>query len=226
MRSRDYYTASRLTSEQVGQCDSWEFPSVTKRLGLEHKNVLPADFDRDRKELERHIEESRKLAYEEGFNQGKFNGHAEGMAILMEKAKIFDSLLLSFEVGVKGLDHIFEEQIVRLSIEIAKAVIRHELKTNQKQIEKVVKEALNCLPKHASGIKLHMHTEDIDLLKETLDAEILGKLKNLNFIADENLTRGGCILEAEDSYMDATVEARLKAVLTEVNSEDHVTTNN
>jgi flagellar assembly protein FliH len=90
----------------------------------------------------------------------------------------------------------------------------------------VVKEALDCLPKNASRVKLHMHPDDINLLKETLDADILSNLNNVTFVSDVKLTRGGCILEAEDSYLDATVEARLNMVLTEVNSDNNVSTNN
>ena len=114
IKSRDYYYAPRLTAEQAGQCTSWEFPSIAKRLGLENKNVLPADFDRDRKEVERHIEMSKKLGFEEGFKQGKEAGYQAGLLPLQEKAKLFGALLLGFEVGVKGLDHIFEKHDEKL----------------------------------------------------------------------------------------------------------------
>ncbi len=226
MKSRDYYYASRLTSEQAGQCTSWEFPSIAKRLGLENKNVLPADFDRDRQELERHIEMSKKLGFDEGFAKGKDEGYKTGFEPLVEKAKIFSSLLLAFEVGVKGLDHLFENLIIQLSIEIAKAIIRHELKTSPQQVEKVVKEALSYLPKNSSGIKLHMHVDDIALIKETVDAEILDNLKNVDFIADQALVRGGCILEADESYINATIGARLDTIFAEINSELYGTTSN
>ena len=216
MKSKDYYYASRLTSEQAGECTSWEFPSIAKRLGLERKNVLPDDFDRDRKELERHIEMSKKVGHEEGYKIGKGEGHNEGLKLLTEKAKSFDALLSGVENEVKELGGVFTKQILDLSIEIAKTIIRNELNTDPKQIEVIVKEALNYLPINVSKIKLRMHPEDISLIKDTEVAEVVNRLENISFVADEALTRGGCVLDAGASHMDATIEERLAKVLNEI----------
>lgn len=225
MKARDFYNATRLTVDQVGQCNAWELPSIPQRISLEHKTVLPIDFENNNRELQRQLEESKKIGYEEGMKLGKQDGYNAGLGTIKEKAKIFDSLLRAFDIGIKGVDHIFEHQILNFAVAIAKAVIRHELSTNSQLIEKVVKEALSCLPKNATGIRLHMHSDDIDMLKETLDGGLLSSLKNISFINDNQLTRGGCIIEAENSYLDATIEARLQNILKEVNSDPHDATN-
>ena len=134
-------------------------------------------------------------------------------------------MLQAFEVGVAGLDYIFETQVVSLAIAIAKAVIRNEITTTPAQVEHVAKEALTMLPKNASGIKLHMHTDDIALLKETLDPELMDALKNINFVPTSSISRGGCIVEADESYINAGLDTRLDAVIAAINREEYVAAN-
>ena len=62
---------------------------------------------------------------------------------------------------------------------------------------------------------MHLHPDDLALLRELGAVESHWQLH-----ADASLTRGGCQLESERSRLDATVEARLAAVVDAVLGDD------
>lgn len=215
----DFMRTTVLHAEDIQECASWGFPDMAKAANRK-KTVQPEDFKREERERAAHLKKLEKQAHEKGFAEGKEEGYNVGLANLEDEIKRFDTLLQSFEASVKGLNHIFEKQVMDLAIAIAKAITRHEILTNPEVIMNVVQEALSYLPNNAKGIKVHMNHFDVEVIKKAASENVLTALDNVNIIANEEIQPGGCVVESESSHVDASLEQRMKEVLQQIETAD------
>ncbi len=161
-------------------------------------------------ELERQAAEIKDSARLQGYKEGHIEGLEQArqeIEICVQKLKVLMDALAS---PLEQLADDIEDELVKLSIAIAKQIVRRELKTEPGQVIGVVKEALSALPAAGQNIKLHLHPEDAKLIEETM-------LVNANegkWVVIDNpvIQRGGCRIETESSNVDATIESRVAAI--------------
>jgi flagellar assembly protein FliH len=80
-----------------------------------------------------------------------------------------------------------------------------------------VRQAISVLPASARNIKVHLHPEDAQLVREILSMENgAEEERRWSIVEDGTLTRGGCKVESDTSRIDSTVESRLATVINEV----------
>jgi flagellar assembly protein FliH len=78
-----------------------------------------------------------------------------------------------------------------------------------------VREAATALPAATRELRVHVHPDDLALLRD------LGAVEShWQLLADPALARGDCRLESERSRLDARVDARLAAVVDAVLGDD------
>lgn len=160
-----------------------------------------------------------KQAYEEGFEKGKQDGfefgHKEGLAQahrdLQHYKAHFDKLLSHFEQPLRDLDNQIEKELLSLVIAIVKQLLRREVKSDPNLIVGVVREALSVLPVSSNNVRLLLHPEDAELIREVYalgDNEV-----GWNLIEDPVINRGGCKVVTDTSQIDGTLESRLTALI-------------
>jgi Flagellar biosynthesis/type III secretory pathway protein len=108
-----------------------------------------------------------------------------------------------------------EQELARLATVIASRVVAHELRLSPGLIAQVVRQAATALPAAARELRVHVHPDDLALLRELGTAE-----SHWQLFADPALVRGDCRLESERSRLDARVETRLAAVIDAVLGDD------
>ncbi|HEB76969.1 MAG TPA: flagellar assembly protein FliH [Methylothermaceae bacterium] len=153
--------------------------------------------------------------FQQGYREGRDKGEAEGRAAaeksLVQEAEYLGRIMAALTEPLKQLDQQVEEELVALAIAVARQLIRRELKTDPGQIVAVVREALGLLPLSQRTATVTMHPEDAALVRSAL------KLDQIHvpwqIVEDPLISRGGCRVETEVSRIDATVEARLAAVI-------------
>jgi flagellar assembly protein FliH len=129
-------------------------------------------------------------------------------------------LLEAFATPFKHLDQSVEHALADLSVKIAKQILHREIELDSGQVTAAVKAAVAALPIASQNVKLYLNPEDADLVSFNLG---LGESPSAwTIIEDASITRGGCKVETEISYVDATVENRLNAVLETMFGEDFV----
>jgi len=97
---------------------------------------------------------------------------------------------------------------------VARHLVRRELKTDSGVVVSVVREAVALLPASVRRIRVFLHPEDAGLVRQALSVSSDdGDELRWRIIEEPTLTRGGCRVESEDSRIDATVEARLGALI-------------
>jgi flagellar assembly protein FliH len=154
-------------------------------------------------------------AYEEGLAYGRKEGYEQAYVETRTewdaKCQELQSLMTFLARPLETIDQEVEQNLVELIVLIAKQLIRRELKTSPGEIVAVVREAMGQLPLAARHPRLHLHPEDIELVKTALGVE--NGQSDWVLLGDPLMTRGGCMVETDVSRIDATVEARLTAVV-------------
>jgi flagellar assembly protein FliH len=160
------------------------------------------------------MERIQKQAYEEGFARGQADGLKDAHARLDAQLTQLTSILNSIATPLKELDDQAEQELVTLAMSAARLIVRRELKTDPAQVIAAVREAMAALPAAARNVRLHLHPDDALLVREHL--KLNEEDHSWKVVEDPVLARGGCKVLTDTSQIDASVEARLTAILATV----------
>ena len=157
-----------------------------------------------------HVERIQKQAYDEGFARGQADGlqaaQTETQARLAQLAQILGLLA----APLKELDERIEQELVTLALQATRLLVRRELKADPGLVLAAVREAMAALPAAARQVRLHLHPEDAQLVREHFKPG--EEQHSWRVVDDPSLTRGGCRVVTETSQIDATLESRLTAI--------------
>lgn len=157
--------------------------------------------------------------HEEGVAAGKTEGYsaalAEGKNEIDEKSQLFSSLVSTLASPLEKLDNEIEDELMTLSMLIARHLIRRELKQDPSHVIAAIRQAVKILPVSTQDVVLFLHPEDSVLVRDSLS---LGDENDLSWkiVDDPMLTRGGCKVETAYSRIDASVESQINAVIAQV----------
>ena len=165
------------------------------------------------------IESLQQAAYDEGYEQGREAGQRyghqealeEGRKVTAERLATLDKLMHALGRPFERLDDEVEQQLVTLVISMVRQLVRREVKADPGQIIGVVREALVALPVAARQVRVILHPEDAELVREVYklgDSE-----QQWTIVEDPTLQRGGCRVTTDNSQIDATLESRLGALI-------------
>jgi flagellar assembly protein FliH len=135
-------------------------------------------------------------------------------AAVAEHSEILAQILHSLSAPLEQMDQELEQQLLEVAIAVARQVIRREIKCDPNQIIAVVREARAELPDSQREITLVLHPEDATLVHQLLLAradETAWRIEE-----DPTLTRGGCKVMTNVSYVDATLESRVAKIAARV----------
>lgn len=148
------------------------------------------------------VENIREQARAEGFEQGLSEGRANAAAQL----QALQQLIKQLDVTAQQLESELAPQVLDLALDLARHVIRSELTLKPEHLIGLVKDLVKTLPLPTHHPKLHVHPDDVALIHDYLGAD----LEPLGFkvIPDPHLTRGDCVIETNQSQLDATLKTR------------------
>jgi flagellar assembly protein FliH len=202
-----------ITGSPEDEIRQWQPPQMGHAVGgVTARSLLTAE----------QLEQIQQQAYQEGFEQGKREGfeygHREalssGKTDLQERLDRLDAILRTLEAPLKQVDDQMEREIMNLVIAIVRQLIRREVKTDPAQIIGVVRDALAVLPISSRNVRVVLHHDDAELLRETYD--VSDKELGWTIVEDPVMERGGCKVVTDVSQVDATLESRLTALVTQL----------
>ena len=218
-----------LRGDEADAMSRWELPHVDGRAEsdrqtreTEETQAEPEEEVRPRWPTAEELETIRRQAHDEGFAEGREAGHQEGhdkgykagekeaKKLEQEQKKrlqTLEALIGAQAEPLAQLDDEVQEQMVRLVLTLSRQVIRRELQTQPGEILPVIREAVALLPMSARDVRVHVHPDDHRFLNELLGEDESGRAWRL--VDDPSLSRGGCVVQAERSRVDATLERRL-----------------
>ncbi len=184
-----------ISADTLSAYERWELPLVEGVLGT--PGVMTA----------KQVEVIQKQAYDEGFAQGR----SDGLKQMQQQALRFEQLITALQTPFADLDQQVEQELVKLAVVVARQLVRREIKTDPGAVVAVVREAMGQLPVSSQQINLHLHPEDAALVRTALSLN--DEDRRWRIVEDPVLARGDCRILTETSRIDATVEARLTAII-------------
>jgi len=100
--------------------------------------------------------------------------------------------------------------ILEISLDIAKKIIKKEVSENHDIILENIKEMLNGLSKEETKLILKVNPLQAPILKQKVPEIVsnAGLEAKVVIIPDENVTEGGCLLTTTNGVIDATIESQ------------------
>jgi len=158
------------------------------------------------------IEAMHREAREEGFSQGLKEGLEAARAQLEARFEQLDAMMDCLSRPLAELDARVEDELVLLSLAIAKQLIRRELKTDPGHVVGVIRAAVARLPVSDNRVVIELHPEDAALVRDVLNLDEEGE-SGWRIREVPTLTRGGCRIDNGESHIDATVETRINQIV-------------
>jgi flagellar assembly protein FliH len=106
-----------------------------------------------------------------------------------------------------------EEELLKLSLLVAKKIIRQEIKQDMQVMTQMVSETLKEFPEQ-HDIVVCLHPDDYRVISSNRELFLagVGNDRHVTFKPDEALTSGGCVVESSTGMIDARIEAQLDEI--------------
>jgi flagellar assembly protein FliH len=154
--------------------------------------------------------EAYQEAFEQGLTEGREAGRLEVRAQIERLAAMFHDLARPFEI----LDQDVERELLSLAMALARQIVRRELKADPTQIIGIIRDAIAALPVAARDVRVHLHPEDAAIVAQHLAPT--QSQRAWTIVEDPVMARGGCQITSATSRIDARLETRLAAILSEL----------
>lgn len=155
----------------------------------------------------------RGQAWKSGFAEGREvaekQASEQGEALAHDLHTLIDGL----NRGREDMVSRFEQDIISLSLAIAKKIVNVAIKKDDIIFEALIKNALNQM-KREGKLSIRLSEEDCSRMFSNGSASFLlgGETVTVNVISDPLLKEGDCILESDAEIVDAGVESQIRAV--------------
>lgn len=243
-----------ITSEQIDTIDTWSVPNVETTSAIDEGKTNAFGKSRswryeppEESEVAEiapltaeEIEEIRKAAFDEGFNQGKeegfakgfdegkisghqeglTSGHEEGVTQGLAEGKdtseqqiaAMQTLLEQLHQPLLNVEKNVEAQLLQLVVQLTQAVTKHEAKTNPDILLSAIAEGIKALPGQEAETQILLNPQDIKLVEQQFGAEHIQQ-QGWRLLAAPQLSPGSCQIENSTSNIDLSVKSRLSEVL-------------
>jgi flagellar assembly protein FliH len=182
-----HYVAPELQGKIVGQRDEMVRPQTVEE-----------------------IEALQKQAYEEARKAGHAEGVKQGLQEIKQKANKLQAVINFLQQPLDDIDEQVEYQLTELTMLLAKHLLKKESSVDHQHIQNLLHESLQYLPLKSRDIRVRLNPADIELLKL---GEVNPDQQTWQCVADASVRAGGCIIESDQSVVDASVEKRIAQLM-------------
>lgn len=168
-------------------------------LELGKKEAWDAGFAQGKKEgSEQGLAEGQKSGEKQGYDESLKRGQAE----IKQQVQKLQSIMRQLNQPMVEQEADVERAVVSLALQVAAAVVGHEVKTSTDRIETLVRTAMHALPHGADYIQVMLHPEDATLVGQYAP----DLLKDTSVKADPTISRGGVMVKTNQSLIDLTMD--------------------
>ena len=184
--------SGKIKAEDIVNNAEREAEKVLEKTYLEAKKV---------------IEHSKDTGFKEGFNKGYDEGKKTSDEIILEANQIKRNYLQEREATLLGL----EEEVVDLVIEICEKILNQKLIDDKESIISVVLKGIKSLNVRDS-IVIRVSREDYDIVDMSKERILVmaNLIDDIVIKVDNNLLKGGCIIESSSGNVDASIDVQIK----------------
>jgi flagellar assembly protein FliH len=186
--------------------ERWELASFDGEILIEKKpDEATTSAPPTAEELDRLCAQARK----EGYEAGRQAGYAAGQVLAREEAARLVRMADGLEQALAEFDQAVADELLALTVEIARQVVRLEIAARPDVILRVVHDALAQLPhQHAT---IYLHPDDAALVRSYM-GDALSHAGH-RILEEPTLKPGDCMLESGSSQIDASLATRWRRVV-------------
>ena len=198
----------------VGDGTSWTPPPV----------VGPLITFRGKQASASALDDEERAAREAGYQRGRSEGLAaaameiaQRLADLDARRQLLDDLVRQIAAPLERYDDETAAEMAHLALVVGAQLARRELSIGPEQVMTIIRECMDSLPSAARMVRVRLAPADASVLCDALQAT--SHPYEVQVVADARITRGGCIIEADASRIDAQFESRVAAAVATVLGE-------
>jgi flagellar assembly protein FliH len=180
---------------------------ILKRAQQEAEKMLASTNEK--------IQRIEREAYQKGHRKGEEDALQAHQEVLEDYYQSTRQVLIEVNELRQKIYKYTEVEILALSIDIAEKLVCHQLELKPETIVDIARAA--CIQaKECEMVIIYAAPEQVETLKARQDefSAQLYRSKRLEFIADSTIKSGGCRIETEQGFIDATIETMLKQLNT------------
>jgi flagellar assembly protein FliH len=203
--------STAIPKEQQTAYERWEMSSFSdgNATGTMSK-PRRSEGDVSADKIAKASESVRKEAFAKGMQEGFAVGMEKAKEYAHEDKQRFIKLMESFNNALEQSDAQIADDVLSLAMEIAKAMLKAKLSVDNAVVLPVVMDAIHYLPYVQQSVRILVHHDDAQILREYLADEITSQ--HWQILADNNIERGGCVVETGANQIDATNGVRWKRI--------------
>lgn len=194
--------SSVLSSVDQGTFQPWEMTSFDTHLhpakNAGHTAVVLPTIEQ--------ITAIQEQARQEGYHAGHAEGYAQGSQEAARETDRLRSIADTFAAEISQADETVSQQVLDLSLDFTRAILKTALAVRPELVIPIVKEAVRYLPVLHQPALLYLHPDDIVLVRNRMGDE-LGKI-GWQLADDAQLEPGGCRVETANNQIDASLHTR------------------
>lgn len=141
-------------------------------------------------------------------------GYQAGLAQAADAIEEVKNSITSFLGAKQEVFDYIAPNIMEISLDIAKKIIKREIQQDPSIILDNIAEVLKGLSKEETKITLKVNPAQVSLLKMEVPSLITdnGLEAKVLIVPDENIMEGGCVVETANGVVDAAIETQLAVI--------------
>lgn len=161
------------------------------------------------------LDQAREQGRQEGLEQGRTEASGQWQQRMddyvndagEQSAQRMQALLSAMDASLKQLQANTAEQLLELACDIARQVVRQELRTQPQALLPVVREALDLLVDEGRAATVRLNPADYASLESALGQE-QGAQAKVQWLSDASIAQGDVRVDAGGSHINAGLEQR------------------
>jgi flagellar assembly protein FliH len=204
-----------IPREELGEVASWNPGAVgerrqTPRTGHPAQNAADAaaaaPAEPTAAEWRERIATARQQGYQDGYRDGTVALESFKQTFAAQATAQIGALIEGFDSQFAALDQRIAQSVTQVAVQLAKNVLRAELRQNPAVVARVASEAVAAVMLSARHISVHLHPADLPLVAEGAEEALQARGARLQ--ADASIERGGVLVVSDVGSVDAGVAAR------------------
>ena len=182
--------------------DSIFFGKILKHQILNAEEKAREIIAEAQQQAENHVAEAAAEA-----DQIRTEAYENGRAAAVEE--FLANALAAKEQKIQAL-HTVEQDVLKLSVKIAEKIIGREIEKDEQTRGEIVLTALRQA-RQQELMTVRVSAADLSLIeKMRARTDALGRARFLDFVADQTIKQGGCLIESASGTIDARLETQLR----------------
>lgn len=170
--------------------------------------------------LRQAVDEAKRIkeeAYLKGIEEGEKKGRRDYEESIKRELELIAEIKNEMERFREKIFKSSEKEIIQLSIAIAEKIIKQKISKDDGMIVDCINNIMKSVP-GLEGLMIHLNPEDYDYMHSSKKGikKIESKYKEINFVSDRRIEKGGCIIETDAGNIDTQVSSQLKRIHQEI----------